>query len=207
MRYAEKTKIPRAFLICCEGKTEEEYFNILLDFYRLPVFVEVEVFGEEGQHYKLIDNTVAKRNEFCSTAPGLKEDEIECWAVCDEDKMPFTYTKLNKYANENGVNLAFSAPQFEIYLLQHFEQSADTDISVAMQKLGSYCRKFGGEDASFGDYKKADLDWLREAIDHKPKIVDVAIGNSDERKKSSKRPFLTVQELVKRIKELCVFAR
>ena len=68
--------MPRALLICCEGKTEEQYFNILLDFHRPPAYVEVEVYGQEGQHIALIDNTVAKRVELCAGDDGFAEDEI-----------------------------------------------------------------------------------------------------------------------------------
>ena len=45
--------MPQALLIVCEGKTEEAYFNILLDIYRPPRFVKVEVVGQKGQHLSL----------------------------------------------------------------------------------------------------------------------------------------------------------
>lgn len=112
--------MPRALLVCCEGKTEEQYFDILLDFHRPPAYVEVEVYGQKGQHIALIDNTIAEREELCTGEDGFVEDEIECWAVCDEDKMPCSYTDLRKYADKHCVNLAFSAPQFEMYLLATF---------------------------------------------------------------------------------------
>ena len=203
MAARRRPKAPRALLICCEGKTEEQYFNILLDFHRLPAYVEVEVYGQEGQHIALVDNTVAKREELCAGDDGFFEDEIECWAVCDEDKMPCSYTELKQYAEERGVRLAFSAPQFEMYLLQHFEQSGETDKSIVFQKLSVHRRKHGGQ-GDYDDDTKADLDWMSDAIDHKPRIVDTAIVNSDIRSPPTKRPFLTVQELTKRIMELSI---
>ena len=203
MAARRRPKAPRALIICCEGKTEEQYFNILLDFHRLPAYVEVEVYGQEGQHIALVDNTVAKREELCAGDDGFFEDEIECWAVCDEDKMPCSYTELKQYAEERGVRLAFSAPQFEMYLLQHFEQSGETDKSIVFQKLSVHRRKHGGQ-GDYDDDTKADLDWMSDAIDHKPRIVDTAIVNSDIRSHTTKRPFLTVQELTKRIMELSI---
>lgn len=195
--------MPRALLICCEGKTEEQYFNILLDFHRPPAYVEVEVYGQEGQHIALVDNTVSKREELCTGDDGFVEDEIECWAVCDEDKMPCSYTELKQYAEERGVRLAFSAPQFEMYLLQHFEQSGETNKSIVFQKLSVHRRKHGGQ-GDYDDDTKADLDWMSDAIDHKPRIVDTAIVNSDIRSYTTKRPFFTVQELTKRILQLSI---
>ena len=203
MAARRRPKKPRALLVCCEGKTEEQYFNILLDFHRPPAYVEVEVYGQEGQHKALIENTVAKREELCAGDDGFAEDEIECWAVCDEDKMPCSYTELKRYGEERGVHLAFSAPQFEMYLLQHFEQSGETDKSIVFQKLSVQRRRHGGE-GDYDDDTKADLGWMSDAIDRKPKIVDTAIVNSDIRSHTMKRPFLTVQELTKRIMELAI---
>ena len=203
MAAKRRPRAPRLLLIYCEGKTEEEYFNILLDFYRLPAYVEVAVFGQKGQHIALIDNVAAKRHEFCGGDVGLSYDEVECWAVCDEDKMPCTYAELRKYGEDRDVRLAFSAPQFEMYLLQHFEQSGEASRDVVFEKLSDYRRLNGGE-GDYDDSTKSDLAWISTAIDCHPKIVKTAIANSDIRDRAAKRPFLTVQELTKRIVELSI---
>ena len=189
-------------LVYCEGKTEEEYFNILLDFHRPPGYVQVEVYGQKGQHLALVDNTVAKRGALCEEL-GFSEGEIECWAVCDEDQMPCSYIELRRYAEERGVHLAFSAPQFEMYLLQHFEQSGETSKDEVFRKLSEYRKKNGGK-GDYDDDTKTDLAWLEFAIDRQPKIIRVAIVNAEIRGRTTKRPFFTVQELTKRILELSV---
>lgn len=183
--------MPRALLVCCEGKTEEQYFNILLDFYRLPAYVDVRVYGQRGQHIALVDTIDCLRSDLCAET-GYDDDEVECWAVCDEDQMPCTYAELHHYAEEKSVHLAFSAPQFEMYLLQHFEQSNETNQTAVFQKLSRRRNEYG----AIGKYDsdtKADLSWIRNAIDQKPKIVDVAITNSNIRDNTTKRPFFTVQ--------------
>lgn len=197
-----RRRLPRILLVYCEGKTEKNYFDILFDFYRMPGYVDVEVYGQKGQHLTLIDNVVAKRDLLCQEA-GLAEEEIECWAVCDEDRMPCTYTELMGYAESVNVHLAFSAPQFEMYLLQHFEQSGDSDKTVVFQKLSIYRKRYGCSD-EYGEGTKADLSWMRDAIDRQPKIVKTAVINSDLRNRSTKHPFLTVQELTKRILDLSI---
>lgn len=197
-----RRSVPRILLVYCEGKTEKSYFDILFDFYRLPGYVDVEVYGQKGQHLALIDNVVAKRDELCQET-GLTEGEIECWAVCDEDRMPCAYTELLGYAESRTVRLAFSSPQFEMYLLQHFEQSGDSDKTVVFQKLSTYRERYGCS-GEYNEGTKADLTWLSNAIDRQPKIVKTAVTNSDLRNRSMKRPFLTVQELTKRILELSV---
>ena len=46
MAARRRPKAPRALLICCEGKTEEQYFNILLDFHRLPAYEYFKSMGK-----------------------------------------------------------------------------------------------------------------------------------------------------------------
>ena len=82
-----RQRLPRILLIVCEGKTEKAYFDILGDIYRPPQFVKVVVYGQQGQHLALIDKAVAKRDELCKELE-LSEDDVECWAACDEDQMP-----------------------------------------------------------------------------------------------------------------------
>ncbi|WP_165173145.1 hypothetical protein [Adlercreutzia sp. ZJ242] len=69
--------------------------------------------------------------------------------------MSITFAELAKYAEEAGVFLAFSRPQFESYLLQHFEQSKETSRDALYEKIGSHMGSYGD-----GKYNKADLQWL-----------------------------------------------
>lgn len=188
----------RMVLICCEGKTEKEYFDILrYRVFRIPGYMSIRIEGEKGQHKALIDRTVELRRDY-ALSEDLSESDIECWAVCDDDGMPISFHELKAYAETNGVNLAFSSPQFECYLMQHFEQSRETDKSSLYDRLGSIATEAGFVDG----YDKADLSWMEKLLVDKPKLVEVAIVNSDQRLNRAGRPFLTVQSLVRRMKEL-----
>lgn len=179
-------------LICCEGKTEQKYFQILQRIYRLPG-ARISIVGEKGQHMALIDRTVEERERFCASQ-GFMPDEVVCWAVCDDDNMPWSYKQLFEYAEKNDVRLAFSRPQFEAFLVQHFEQSGEFHQKLLYEKLGVHKAEFDG--LGYGEGTKGDLEWLRDAIDRKPSIVDTAITNANQRRKQSGKVYLTVQELV-----------
>ena len=186
------------FLICCEGKTEKEYLDILKHrIFRIPSYVKVQIEGEKGQHKALVDRVVELRADFAEEE-GFVEDQIECWAVCDDDGMRGSYSDLKKYAESRGVNLAFSRPQFESFLMQHFEQSKETDPSSLYRQLGCKKNALGFE----GEYDKADLSWLEKTLIDRPKLVKIAIVNSDQRVLQSTSPFLTVQNLVRRLMQM-----
>jgi len=191
-------EIPRIILICCEGKTEKSYFSILREVYRGSRRLEVEILGEKGQHKALIDKTVESRKELLKKY-SLELDEISSWAVCDDDGMQLSFHQLQKYAQKSAVGLAFSRPQFEAYLIQHFERSKCVDQRVLYEKLTAYANSYGLE----GNYEdnKADLRWLEIAVFNTPKMLDTAVLNAELRKSSNEKLFLTVQDLVKELRK------
>jgi hypothetical protein len=191
-------RVPRLMLICCEGETEKSYLEIVREIYRGPYHLTVKIFSARGQHKALIDKTVNAREglvgKYC-----LEQDEIRSWAVCDDDGMTLSFHELLSYAQERSVELAFSRPQFEAYLIQHFEQSKDINQKRLYEKL----TKHGHVSGLKGRYEdnKADLRWLEQILLDKPKLIDTAIVNADLRTTQSDKLFLTVQELVKALKE------
>ncbi len=188
----------RVTLICCEGKTEELYFKILRDrIFRVPGFIKISIQGEKGQHRTLIDNAVAARAALAA-AEAVDPEEIGSWAVCDDDGMAIPFSKLERYAEEAGVKLAFSRPQFESFLLQHFEPSGETDQAELYRLLALHKQSLGYE----GAYEKGNLEWLERTLVDKPKLVNTAIVNADQRARQASSPFFTVQGLVKYLKRL-----
>ena len=112
--------------------------------------------------------------------------------------MLFRSAELLRYAEESGVNLAFSRPQFESYVLQHFEQSKETVQHKIIERIETHM----AENGAVGGYEKADLKWLEGVLLDRPKLVDIAVTNADRRIRQSSSPFLTVQNLTRRLMEL-----
>lgn len=187
----------RAILVCCEGKTEKEYFEVIRRVFRIPAYFGLHIEGEKGQHKTLIDKTVDERAGLAERL-GIEEVDIEAWSVCDQDKMPCSYADLLGYAEEQGVLLAFARPQFEAYLVQHFEQSSCVKKAELYGKLAGYRARYGAS-REYNDSVKADLGWLYRALDEKPALATVAITNADQRLRQSADCFMTVQRLTERL--------
>lgn len=194
-------KCPQLLLICCEGRTEERYFTILRDIFRIDG-INVEIMSDAGQHKKLIDACVSRKVEFGGLGLFENTDDIEVWAVCDRDAYPDSFTRLESYSRSKGVKLAFSDPQFENFILQHFgspnstkSRGREVEAEVTSAILGA-----GKETV----YSKVDLDWLRDMIDCRPKIVKEAIINAEVFSNHTKQPFFTVHKLVARLLEFSV---
>ena len=185
--------VPRAILILCEGTTEKIYFDSVIRNKRVAKVLSVEVLGRQGQHKALVKRCVERRRTLAKELE-IGEEDIETWAVCDQDNLKIGYQKLLRYANKYCVMLAFSNPQFETYLVQHFEYKRITAKRECLEKaLSEY---LGIE------YDKTDLNWFDKMIDEEPAKIKQAIANSDKLNNHSKPPFLTVQKLTARLLEL-----
>lgn len=185
----------RALLILCEGTTEQLYFESVIRHKRITGVLDIQVFGKQGQHKSLIKKCASLRKTKAEELE-LSEEEIEVWAVCDKDAMKIRYQELLAYAKVRDVKLAFSNPQFETYLIQHFELKKTKNKRFDLElELGTYLD---------GGYVKNDLTWFDRMIDEDPAKLDFAIANADRLNSHAKSPFLTVQNLTRRLLE---FAR
>jgi hypothetical protein len=192
-------KCPQLLLICCEGKTEEQYFIILRDIFRIEG-VNVEIVPNAGQHKPLVDVCATRKAELLEMGIFKCVDDIEVWAVCDRDKYSDSFTKLNNYSKNKSVNLAFSDPQFENYILQHF---GDPNSSRSRGRIVEKEVTDAILGANLGAvYSKGNLGWLCNMIDRQPKLVQIAIRNSDNFSNHTRQPFFTVQRLTARLFEL-----
>lgn len=195
---------PELILICCEGNTEAVYFSILKKRFRLPTFIKVipdsdTEYCRLGQHEHLIDMANKKRMEYADEF-SIQPEHIEVWAVCDRDNYKDSFTHLQSYATNQNVHLAFSDPQFENFLLQHFSLNKSASKKAALEKeLSEYIISVKPQ---YAPYCKGNLDWLDEMVDEKHSIIDTAIKNANTFSNHTKQPFFTIQKLIKRL--LCV---
>lgn len=187
---------PVVVIIGTEGKeTEPLYFNIVIDRKRIRQRANVEVVGPLGQHKQLIDEIVIRR-ALKAEKVGMREEDIECWAVCDKDSMNCTLRELQEYAESKGVMLAFSSPCFELFILQHLTLSASNANSRQLQQkinveLGKIRRGLV--------YDKTDLSWLDQLVDSDPNVLNRAVQNCGQMEDVENTPYLTVHHLLQRL--------
>jgi hypothetical protein len=143
----------------------------------------------------LIDACVDAR---CAVSKELdiSADRIETWAVCDRDNYKGSYRDLELYAESKGVQLVFSDPQFENFLLQHieFNKTAAKGKEIERQLEQEIIKHNLGN-----TYQKGSYAWLEKLLYNKPLSLESAIRNANKSKNQTKQPFFTVQKLVQRL--------
>ncbi len=193
---------PELILIVCEGKTEAIYFSILKKRFRLPTYIKIipDVNNDEyenfGQHEKLIDRA-RELADLYADEYSIPKQLVEAWAVCDRDEYTESFTKIDAYAKEKSIKLAFSDPQFENFLLQHFSQNKSASKKHQVER--ELTIQIIDRKPQYAPYRKNDLSWLDEMIDEKHSIVKFASKNASVFSKHTRQPFFTIQKLIDRL--------
>lgn len=193
------SEYPTVVLIVCEGeKTEPQYFDIVTKHRRVHTLTKIEIFGNKGQHKRLIDEAVVTQQQLSKTL-GIELDEIEVWAVCDKDEMAISIDELIEYAASHNVQLAFSDPKFEVFFLQHFKRSATNHVG---KQLDNLVHKELQKKGVKSGYSKKDLSPLISLLDNEPSLLETAIANCSHIDNKSNTPFTTTHKLLSRLLDI-----
>ena len=191
---------PLAILICTEGKkTEPQYFDFVISRMRISEKIEIKVIGDLNQHIRLIKESAIARAAVAEKYE-ISEEDIETWAVCDKDDMQCNLKELKNYAKMNNIRLAFSDPNFEIFLLQHFKKSATNGTNKEIQMLIS--KELASR--KLGKYDKTNLSNILHVIDENPACLKFAIANCNLMSDEESTPYVTVHNLLARLLEWAV---
>jgi hypothetical protein len=138
--------------IFCEGSTEEAYFEA----YKRKIHCAAVVI--EHSHHGDPKGLVA---EAIKAKEGSPANDI-FWVVYDAEELSQrnklrSHSEAFQAANRNGINIAFSAICFEVWLLLHFipNPSMFLQPSKAVKELQKYIK----------NYKKGDLNILTTLLD------------------------------------------
>jgi hypothetical protein len=132
-----RKSIPR-LLIVCEGQTEVEYFQEWRVKARASsVSIVIELAGVPKT---VVEKAVRLKKEAEAEAVKSKDDGHQfrkVWAIFDRDDHPNIPEAFDQ-ATANGIDVAFSDPCFEIWLLLHHQ---DHRAAIARESLFKLCDK------------------------------------------------------------------
>lgn len=154
--------------IFCEGATEEAYFEA----YKRKIHCAAVVI--EHSHHGDPKGLVA---EAIKAKEGFPANDI-FWVAYDAEELSQrnklqSHAEAFQAANRNGINIAFSAICFEVWLLLHFAPNPSVFLqpSKAVKELQKYIK----------NYKKGDLNILI-TLQNKLPVARVNAANLAQRK-------------------------
>lgn len=105
-----------SILIICEGKTEQNYFTGM----RTRYGPQLDVDAPDGSHVA----AVRAASERAATAVRSGEPYDAVWCVLDTELDPLLVDSVREEADNGDVEVAFSCPSFELWLILHKEPCA-----------------------------------------------------------------------------------
>lgn len=126
-----KSPLKRFYLICEGANTEPQYFEELVAFYRATSIELITVPGAGDP------SAIAKEASKVSRGRSRKysfEKGDEVWAIFDCDTHKH-YEDAKRNCEANGVNVAYSDPCFELWLILHYQFYDRSDDHHAVQRF------------------------------------------------------------------------
>lgn len=188
---SEISEPKKSFYIICEGeKTEKQYFNGVFNYraeLKIHQLIDIVVIEQdEGQEH--IPHPVHIVNgciDLIDNEDGMQTDLIdydseidELWVVFDRDPKTFfeqQYYEVRDKCNEYNINIGFTNPTFEFWLLLHLPDIDQYDVGELLKNEkvgGKKSKRYVEKELSIrlGGYNKNDIQFCRFL-----KSIDLAI--------------------------------
>ncbi|MEQ4719074.1 RloB domain-containing protein [Nonomuraea sp. B19D2] len=142
----------KVLFVVCEGQTERSYFHHLNHCYGAEYNFQIQLTPRkvtEGQQFNGYKPAPAVREaiRLKKSAKGIKNTEF--WAVFDRDENDDVYEAF-RLARQNGINVAFSHPHFELWLWLHFAPGLPGRLGGNRAVIPAKLRRI----KEFGDFEK-----------------------------------------------------
>lgn len=166
-------------LVVCEGAvTEKQYLRGIADRYRNSR-VQIEIAPEAGRDPKTLAEIARDRKKRAEDLAQKQEDENlaydQVWCLHDIDDHPIEKIAAAKdIARDNGIHLAVSNPNIELWLYLHFDNKGPIDRFKLAKLLRKHIPQYEKR-VDFQDYETGLADAIQRA-----KRLDIDAANSGE---------------------------
>lgn len=200
-RLKSKRQAPANYLIVCEGKkTEPNYFNGLKKKINEKYGNKVDVLIPNIDIKGTGMNTTSLVKYTQKTVNHANKVYGQVWVVFDKDD--YNDEQFNSEIDNCNYNVAWSNPNFELWLLAHFKKvNRYVSKDVVLQELSKEFQK-----KSLGDYNKNDTN-IFDKVTSEGKL-HTAIKNCEymeelhkDRQASQRNPITKVYKIVEGLKE------
>jgi hypothetical protein len=149
----------RRILIVCEGSvTEPGYFSGLARLKR--EVIKIEIRHDHQDPKSIVELAVRLKKEAHRKSLRCREENFDAiWCVFDQDEHPML-AEARQQARDNCIDVAFSNPNFGLWLLLHFEECTQPILPRELQrKLEAYAAVSGS------NRKRVEFDRLRSGVE------------------------------------------
>lgn len=206
MKKQTRRVLSKSIIVFCEDeKSSKMYLEELYKQYRNQESVfSFEKCPINGDYINMIESSLLKieKNEKEIKPNKYKNKYI----VVDLDRSrenSVQMEKLRKFENiaeKNGVNIVYCDPNFEMYLLLHFEFCCPENVKTINQKLMNYINKTFNKNILRVDDIKKDISIFKKICSDMGKVKNAINNNkSINKNNNNKMNFYELVELIIRV--------
>ncbi|WP_431358441.1 RloB family protein [Sphingomonas echinoides] len=198
LQRATPTRTPKSkFIIYSEGKNTEPHYFKAVRRDLLGALVEIEIIDAAGVPITIADKA-------CQRAKALKrsrgkrssfEDGDQVWAVFDRDEHPRVSEAMN-LCHKGSVNVAFSDPCFELWLILHYNDFDRMDDRHQVQSaFAKLCHEYDAK-----SNKSADFSKIMSNVEAAEQRAERQLQRREQESVPPSRPFTTVFKLTQQMR-------
>ncbi|WP_081762781.1 RloB family protein [Xanthobacter sp. 126] len=197
-RRAASRKPKIKFIIYSEGKNTEPGYFLALKKNFLGTLVDLEIIEAAGTPATIAEKARLRAKAFSriKNRQSSFEENDEIWAVFDRDEHPFIDQAL-QICYESKVNVAFSDPCFELWLILHHRNFDRPDDRHQVQsELAKICTDYDSR-----RHKTTDCDKLMPYLIDAENRASTQLSRREEEGDPPRRPFTTVFKLTRNMRK------
>ncbi len=193
------TRAPKQkFIIFSEGKNTEPHYFLAVRRDLLGALVDLEVIDAAGAPMtiaaKACERSAAMKRNRGRKSSFQEGDQV--WAVFDRDEHPKVSEAIER-CRVGNVEVAFSDPCFELWLILHFDDFDRPDDRHQLQAaLAKKCEGYDPKGAKSGDFSK-----LMPAVGAAEERAERQLARRVEEGRPPRRPFTSVYKLTKEMRK------
>lgn len=187
----------KKFIIYTEGRNTEPGYLEALQRLHEGALIDIEIIGAAGVAATVANSAIEKKkdiNRQSKRSSYSKNDEV--WALFDKDGHPLVWESITR-CGQHGVQVGFSNPCFEVWLLLHYEYyDRPGSNKDAEKRLKQVCPDYDPDKGKMLDFH-AIMDRVPDAENRaeNQERTRVAEGNVRE------GPYTTVYHLTRSLRE------
>lgn len=195
-RRKPSVEVKERILIVSEGKvTEPQYLRQFANHCRNSL-VEIEIVGGQGVPKTVVEQAIKRRQDSADLASRENDDNLSfdaVWCIFDADEHP-AIPKAFQLAQQQGLEIAYSNPCIELWLLLHFQEQPGMQDRHKIQEMLKKHLPHYDKKVDFARYYAADYAKAKQRAE---RLDSAAKEDQDERR----NPTTSVWRLTESIKK------
>lgn len=196
----KKMQLEKKYIIFCEDKKSSKiYLEELRKIYNASRRFDIKHVKTDGDYINMVESIKKdiKNNKYISSLIEKIFFVVDLDVSKQNETQNNNFQKMQKFAKENDINIIICDPNFELYLLLHFEKCCPFNNKEINRKLIKYIKEEYKKEIDNIDNIKNNLQIFKKICENENVIKKAIINNKElYNSKDNQTTFYEIVELI-----------